>query len=168
MPQFVFTTSGHQVDLDVHVPQAIASASNLAKNVCRREHVKAVDRIERAGIFVTELRRQLGLIPIELKKQQLLIEGMCNRTQWLDVGQFDTNHYSYHQNELVSKDKISAWLRLATGAIHTDIESDTKALFDELNGDLKSFDMLLSRALEINIEADAVLGGLASLAEKNA
>ncbi len=166
--QYVFTTSGHQIDLDLHVPQAIAGAMNHARNVCRREKIKAVDRIERAGIFVTELRRQLGSVPIETKRQHMLIDGMCNRTQWVDVGQFDANSYSYHQNELVTKDRISKWVQLAHSSIPTDVEGDTKALFEQLTGDLRSLDMLVSQAQEINFQADAVVGGLASLAERNA
>lgn len=167
MPNYVFNSSGHQIDLNVHVPQAISNAVDHARKVCRRDHIKAVDRIERAGIFVTELRRQLTQVPIEPRRQQQLIDGMCNRAQWTDVGVFNVSHY-FQGNEMVLKDRVIEWVSIADTIGTADVESDTKAIIDELNGDLKAFDALISRAREINSEADRVLGGLVTLAEQNA
>lgn len=167
VPHFVFNASNHQIDLNLHVPQAISRAIDAANKVCRRDHIKAVDRIQRTGIFVTELRRNLGDVPLEPKRVKMLIDGMCSPSQWSDVGQYDTRAY-FHGNELVMKDRIIEWMGIAETMTPEDIESDTRALFDELNGSLRSFDALVSRAREINSEADRVLGGLASLAEQNA
>jgi hypothetical protein len=167
MPRFISTASGHQIDLDFHVPNAISKAMEVTKNVCRRDHIKAVDRVSRAGLFVTELRRQIGQIPLESRRQNLLIDGMCNPSLWTDIGV--VNQFQYvSANEIVTKEWIFTWVKIASELAPTDLEGSTKAMIDELDGDLKSFEALLSRAREINSEADRVLGGLATLAEQNA
>ena len=71
------------LDEERQTVDAIALSILSARAIFRRERVKATNRFERVGIFVTCLRRDL--------RDSWLRENLSNKGVWFDVGELSTH-----------------------------------------------------------------------------
>ena len=142
-----------------------------SRSVCTRECVKATERAERVGIFVTTLRRVLGTRMTRPTVSKWLMENLCNKGIWYDVGELSMDFMRYVQTGSspfidVGPRVIKEWVIAAhIQARWADENPLTRAEqdLDALRSSLGSFDLHHQRADRILKEADQLAESLADV-----
>lgn len=154
--------------LDKTMSQLIAKSIRHAESVSRREHIKA-DRIERVNHFITDLRRELSYLGAtngvdEIQKTNL-INGMCRKGIWYDVGHLTNLSMMYFQG--MNAHDLIRWVNMArTSQLTTKIdEAHIHDDLEDLQRTLGGFDAIIDEVRSINDESEVVAASLCKLFE---
>lgn len=160
---------------DMKIVEAISAAINSAKEIVRREHIKA-DRIERVQHFVVCLRRHIGYkIDSSIIKNNY-VTALCDKALWYDIGipngTPDGNKPSGWHQSYVTIEQVHKWAteaRVHAGSasasgltLQADIERDIK----NLDASLAVMDTIIAEAQTINAEGEKIIAKMVDVAEE--
>jgi len=133
---------GKACSLDVDMSKAIRDAAVHCRDVCAREHIKATDRHERVGLFVTSLRHRCSLYT-DRNLNRYLSKNICNKAIWYDAGILDkplaqklvpTCDVGCYGN--MNLDRLKRWIMVAKIVPLETEEAEIDALITEAKTDL--------------------------------
>lgn len=123
-------------------PEMLRDAIVEAKAVSLREHVKA-DRVERVGILVTILRRNLP-------RDTSIYNVLTNKSIWYDIGVLEEDSSGFRLNCTLKMVKF--WL----GASDMDEVTD-RVKVEHIRNSIKTCNSLSDKARDINHQSELLL-----------
>lgn len=155
------------------IPDSIVLAVKTAREVAKREHVKA-DRIERVNIFITNLRREVHQASIHREAKRWLVNALCHKSLWQDIGipdlplfrQMRYVHKVGGGSTTIEEPLVRNWCQRAASMLVVAPEDEIQRDLDELKRSFGDFGVTIDMAVRINDEAEVVVDRFVQLGEE--
>jgi len=153
--------------LNSGMPKIIGEAVQHSELVCRREHLKVVERHHRVGIFVTSLRNclQYGIaslcLPESKRLGRFLVTYLCPPKVWTDIGIVSEHTIGHGLDEL-----LPVWLNaMPFLEDRTQVRHKMERSLQELEGSLAVMQSFTNEAQKLNGQANIVSSSLCNILE---